>query len=98
MSEHRAVDALRELARRLPCPRAIVIVSAHWIDNPIGVTAGRSQPTIHDFGGFPQPLYEMEYAATGDDALSPDVARRIHHSFTYGNLGMSCFEFCDLAA
>lgn len=77
LSEHEAAGALRDLGRRLPEPRAILIVSAHWVDNPVGITAGRLLPTLHDFGGFPDALYRMQYPAKGDDALSADVARRL---------------------
>lgn len=78
LSDNPAVYAMRELAGRFPGPRAIVVVSAHWISNPIGVTIGGRLPTIHDFGGFPQALYEMEYPARGDDELSYDIAQRLN--------------------
>lgn len=75
LSESPAMDAMENLARRFPDPRAIVVVSAHWTDNPVGVTTGGQLSTIHDFGGFPEALYEIEYPAVGNDELSADIVR-----------------------
>ena len=63
----------RRLGEVLPRPRAILAISAHWFIRGTAVTANDAPPTIHDFGGFPEPLYEMRYPAMGD----PDLARRI---------------------
>jgi 4,5-DOPA dioxygenase extradiol len=64
----------RALASRLPRPRAILAVSAHWwVDGTF--TTGNDHPrTIHDFGGFPEALYRVEYPAPGDPALATRVA------------------------
>ena len=77
LSESPAVEAMQNLARRFPAPRAIVVVSAHWVDDPVGVTTGGQLSTIHDFGGFSRALYEMEYPAVGDDDLSSGIGRRL---------------------
>jgi len=77
LSKHEAVDAMRSLAARLPRPRAIVIISAHWADDPIGITTGERLPTIHDFGGFAEELYAMQYPVMGDDELSIEIAQRL---------------------
>lgn len=61
------------LARLLPRPRAILAVSAHWYVPGTFLTGNARPETIHDFGGFPRPLYEMQYPAPGD----PDLAARI---------------------
>lgn len=75
LSKHALLDALRSLAARLPKPRGIVIVSAHWTDDPIGVTSGAELPTVHDFNGFPDALYQLRYPAPGDDTLSAEVGQ-----------------------
>lgn len=75
-----AMDALNELGLRLPEPQGIVIVSAHWIDDPIGITAGERLKTIHDFGGFPKELYAMQYPARGDEKLSDTVLDALEKS------------------
>lgn len=63
-------DALRQ--RRAP-PRAVVCVSAHWYTRGTAVTAMTRPKTIHDFGGFPQALFDMQYPAPGDPALAARV-------------------------
>jgi len=66
----RGFGALRELT---PRPRAILAVSAHWYTDGSFVTADAHPRTIHDFAGFPQPLYEIQYPALGDAALAGRV-------------------------
>lgn len=62
------------LGRSLPRPEAILCISAHWETRGIAVT-GHAQPaTIHDFRGFPQQLFDVQYPAPGDPALANRVA------------------------
>ena len=70
-----SVGALQELGQRISEPRAILIVSAHWIHDPVAITLGEQLPTIHDFGGFPPELYRVQYPARGDDDLSREIAQ-----------------------
>ena len=64
---------LGALGRALPKPRAVVVVSPHWQTRGIAISAGARPETVHDFGGFPRALYQIQYPAPG----APDVARRV---------------------
>jgi len=65
---------LQGLSRSIARPRAIVMVSAHWETVEPAVTTALHPPTIHDFYGFPEPLYQLRYPAQGDPALAKRVA------------------------
>lgn len=66
-------EGWRRLGQSIPRPKAILSISAHWYLPATLVTAVETPRTIHDFGGFPRPLYEMKYPAPG----SLDLCRRV---------------------
>jgi len=70
-------DRLGALGAGLPRPRAIVVASAHWLARQPLVGGHPLPPTVHDFGGFPQALFDLHYPAPGDPALAEEVAGRI---------------------
>jgi len=67
----------QQIAKGLPIPKAILCISAHWETRGTYVTAMDRPETIHDFGGFPEPLYQFRYPAPGCLALAERVKRMI---------------------
>jgi 4,5-DOPA dioxygenase extradiol len=63
----------REIARTVPRPAAILCISAHWETDGSLVTGMDQPPTIHDFGGFPKALFDVQYLAPGSKSLARDT-------------------------
>ena len=69
--------ALATIAKKLPAPRAIIIISPHW-DTAVPTVGSSAQPeTVHDFGGFPEELYRIQYPATGCPEGAQEVMQAI---------------------
>lgn len=78
LERNRYTLAWEQFGLTAPRPQGILCVSAHWYTRGTAVTAMRRPKTIHDFGGFPQELYDVEYPARGDPVLAARVSRLLH--------------------
>lgn len=84
IEENEFVRGFRAMGKDIPRPNAILCVSAHWETQGTWVTAMSKPRTIHDFGGFPRELYEVQYPAPGD----PELAKQTTDLITTAEVGL----------
>ena len=104
LAENGYTKAWSEIGRSIQRPKAILCISAHWYVPATAVTAMEVPRTIHDFGGFPQDLFQVQYPAPGHpevaervaDLLSPlDVAMDEGWGLDHGTWSVLCHVFPD---
>ena len=78
-------EAWGNIGRRIPTPKTILCISAHWYIPSTAVTTSEMPRTIHDFGGFPKELYQAEYSAPGDPELASRVQQLLSPVSTYAD-------------
>jgi 4,5-DOPA dioxygenase extradiol len=75
--DNRYTQAWRAYGARLPKPKAILAISAHWYIGATAATAMPKPPTVHDFNGFPTHMYEIDYPAPGAPELAAALAELV---------------------
>lgn len=78
IEENEFVQGFRNVGKEITKPNAILCVSAHWETRGTFVTAMQQPRTIHDFGGFPQALFDVQYPAPGSPELAKETKSLIH--------------------
>jgi 4,5-DOPA dioxygenase extradiol len=84
IEQNEFTESWQSVSRSLPKPNAILCISAHWETKGTYITAMDKPPTIHDFGGFPQALFDVQYPAPGN----PKLAVQTKNMITSANVGL----------
>ncbi|KAL4400552.1 oxidoreductase [Malassezia pachydermatis] len=77
IQESGSTRAWAQLGQKYPAPKAIVAISAHWYTHGVRIMSNEKPETIHDFGNFPQALYDMQYPAPGEPALASKITNML---------------------
>jgi len=85
IEENEFVAGFRNIGKDIPNPKAILVISAHWETRGTFVTAMEKPRTIHDFGGFPQALFDVQYPAPG----SPELAKETKELIKKTSVGLN---------
>ena len=78
IEDNEFTERWKKMSAEIPQPKAVVIISAHWLTKGTYVTAMEHPKTIHDFGGFSQELFDVQYPAPGSPELAKETASIIH--------------------
>lgn len=79
IEENEFTRGWKQMSARIPRPRAVLCISAHWETSGTLITAMDTPETIHDFGGFPEELYKVQYPAPGNPGFAEDLSRRMEN-------------------
>lgn len=80
LGENKYNKAWKEIGKKIPTPKAVVCISAHWLTRGKTMVTAMPKPrTIHDFGGFPQAMYDLQYPAPGDETLAKEISNTIQN-------------------
>ena len=97
LTDERYTQELREFTSKIKTPKAILMISAHWVTEELKVSSARTPQTIYDFFGFPPELYKMQYNAPGAPELAAQV-KQLLNAKTDPDQGLDHGVWCVLKA